>query len=166
MRKGERMHIKVIFTMACMACCLAAQAQREIMVVDMVTKQPMSGVAVTIDSAMYTQRMTNYRGRIIVPIDAKSVTLSRQGYEVRNISMYELPDTVELMRTYQAIGEAVIYGSRPTVSSDLHKAIEQIYGEIKQTPRATPLARFDFFKMFTARKDKRQRESIEATADY
>ena len=113
-----------------------------------------------------SQRLTNYKGEFTIPDDADSITLALTGYEPRGLNRSELTDTIELMRTYNALNEVIIYGKLPQVGIDFAKMLESLREEQRFTPRSTPLATFDFFSIFSAKKRKRTKERIEAIMDY
>lgn len=69
---------------------LGAAAQRECVVVDMETGVPLSGVVVTVDTALISQYRSNYRGEFTVPAEADSIVLGRQGYLARHLLCSEL----------------------------------------------------------------------------
>ena len=160
------MPMRYLITMLCAAWCACAAAQREGVVVDMETGVPLGGVVVTIDTALVSQRLTNYKGEFTIPDDADSITLALTGYEPRGLNRSELTDTIELMRTYNALNEVIIYGKLPQVGIDFAKMLESLRKEQRFTPRSTPLATFDFFSIFSAKKRKRTKERIEAIMDY
>lgn len=145
---------------------LGAAAQRECVVVDMETGVPLSGVVVTVDTALISQYRSNYRGEFIVPAEADSIVLGRQGYLSRHLLCSELTDTVALMRTFNAIREVVIYGSMPQVSAGISNMLGKLKEENKYMPRQTPVVSFDFFSIFTAKKRKRTEKRIKALENY
>ena len=126
---------------------LGAAAQRECVVVDMETGVPLSGVVVTVDTALISQYRSNYRGEFTVPAEADSIVLGRQGYLSRHLLCSELTDTVALMRTFNAIREVVIYGSMPQVSAGISNMLGKLKEENKYMPRQTPVVSFDFFSI-------------------
>ena len=78
----------------------------------------------------------------------------------------EVTDTILLLRKYQALREVVIYGSMPSVGFSMGKLREQLRKEEELTPRAVPLATFDFFSVFSAKKRKKTRERLKAIENY
>lgn len=160
------MSMRYMFALLGFVASLGASAQRECVVVDMETRTPLGGVVVTVDTALVSQRFSNYRGEFTVPADADSIVLGRQGYVNRHLMCSELTDTVELMRTFNAINEVVIYGKLPQVSIDFSNMLNALREQDSNIPRYTPVARFDFFSIFSAKKRKRTKERIKAIENY
>ena len=160
------MPIRFLLTIMLAVLCTSAHAQKESVVLDMETKMPVSGVVVTVNNAVTSQLLTNYRGLFLLPAAADSIVLGHPGYESLRLRRAEVTDTILLLRKYQALREVVIYGSMPSVGFSMGKLREQLRKEDELTPRAVPLATFDFFSVFSAKKRKKTRERLKAIENY
>ena len=69
------MPIRFLLTTMLAALCASAHAQKESVVLDMETKMPVSGVVVTVNSAVTSQLLTNYRGLFLLPAAVFAVGL-------------------------------------------------------------------------------------------
>lgn len=157
---------RCLTVLLCAACSLCAAAQTEIVVIDMETRVPLAGVVVTLDTALVSQRMTDYKGEFMVPADADSITLAMTGYVSRRLLRSELTDTVELLRTYNALNEVVIYGNLPKVGIDFSRMMQSMREEQRLTPKSNALVTFDFFSIFSLKKRKRTKERLKAIENY
>lgn len=157
---------RFLTTLFCTACSLFASAQTKSVVIDMETRTPLAGVVVTVGAAAVSQRRTNYKGEFEIPAHADSIILGKSGYESRHLLRSELTDTIELMRTYNALNEVIIYGKLPQVGLDFSHMMNAMSEEQHMTPKSKPLVTFDFFSIFTKKKNKRTKERIKAIENY
>ncbi len=113
--------------------CMSSMAQRKCIVIDMETHVPVRDVLVRFYHWTCTNdsqdTLRNSHGRLlvtsaktawdgIVEIDslAEKIELSRSGYMGRKMDIAELADTIELLPSFNALSEVVVWGKRRTAN--------------------------------------------------
>ena len=94
--------------MAALACSLAAAAQKQMVVADVETRQPIEGVNVTSSVATLT---TDSLGRFTVADSCRSLIVSHVNYESRIINVEEVRDTVWMISKLLNVQEVVVFGN-------------------------------------------------------
>ena len=74
---------------------VCAQAQRRIVVIDMDTELPVSGVSVKVDKERSVT--TDHMGRVSVPVVFDSISFRHVRYEPERIALAEVPDTMYML---------------------------------------------------------------------
>lgn len=104
-----------IAILAALACCLALQAQRQRVVVDVETLTPIGGVNVIGSGAPAT---TDSLGHFTMADSCRSLLFSHVNYESRLVNLDEIADTVFLISKLLNVKEVVVFG-KPKPREDL-----------------------------------------------
>lgn len=88
-------------------CCMLAQAQRRLTVVDVETLFPIGGANVVANGLT---AQTDSLGHVVVMDSCRSVAFSHVNYESRIISLEEVRDTVFLISKLLNLKEVVVFG--------------------------------------------------------
>lgn len=97
----------VLWLLMTVLCCLSATAQKRMVVVDIETLIPISGVNVTSKDSTFT---TDSLGWFPVPDNSKSLAFSHVNYESRIINLKEVRDTVFMISKLLNLKEVVVFG--------------------------------------------------------
>lgn len=156
-----------IILMWSVLCVYAAQGQRFV-VIDMETKLPVRNVVVKCGDGKSTA--TIWDGSFMLDTLAADnvdslITLSRSGYMTRSMTHDELTDTLELLPTFNALTEVIIFGKRRTpFSFCLSK------DDIIPPPMPKPGTSADIMgaleKLFTYKSRKRLKETKKRMEEY
>ena len=100
---------------ACTSASLLAvsagmEAQRQCVVIDASTKQPLRGVFVRCDNDSTVK--TPWNGLICLPDSFRTVSFSHPKFERRILKQSELEDSVFMLPSSQMLNEVVVYGKR------------------------------------------------------
>lgn len=99
---------RTILLTTTLLCCVLAQAQRRLTVVDVETLFPISGVNVVAKSLT---AQTDSLGHVVVTDSCQSVVFSHVNYESRIINIEEVRDTVFLISKLLNLKEVVVFGN-------------------------------------------------------
>ena len=101
---------RLYLTLAVLLCCVAASAQRRLVVIDVETLEPVGGANVVCNSL---SAQTDTLGYITVPDSCLSLLFSHVNYESRLINLKEVRDTVFLISKLLNVKEVVVFGKTP-----------------------------------------------------
>ena len=104
--------LRPLLILAALVCCLAASAQRRLVVVDFETGVPVGGANV-VGNGLTTQADT--LGFVVVPDSCRSLVFSHVNYESRLINLNEVRDTIFLLSKLLHLKEVVVFGKAPEV---------------------------------------------------
>lgn len=152
----------LLLTLLTLCCCRCRAQQRQKVVIDAETNVPVRDVQVYMNATDGQRLTTDYRGCVILPDTARSITLCHPKYEELQTNLSETTDTILLLPNLRRLNELVVIGHRPQISPDMMKMPEPIAGP---TPKGASVS-FDFFSLFTWKKRKKQKERMKAIEDY
>lgn len=90
---------------------VCAQAQRRIVVIDMDTDLPVSGVSVKVDKERSVT--TDHMGRVSVPVVFDSISFRHVRYEPERIALAEVPDTMYMLPVEHMLPEVNVSAASP-----------------------------------------------------
>lgn len=138
-------------------------------VIDMESHTPMKGVEVIVNGRYADKVVTDYTGRFTVAGDVKELTFIRQGYESLLLKKAELKDTIELLPSYNRVGEVIVYGKMPGKHIPMMAQLTKELKEMVLVPKGNQVASGDFLgwlRVFekgyvSAKKRKERMKAIE-----
>ena len=148
---------------------IAAMAQqpvdvkRPVVVIDAETGVRIRDVQIFVNDNKANRIVTDYKGEFAIPDTARTLTMCHPKYEKRMMDAGEFTDSISLLPNYNRLNELVVIGRQPKISADIMTGVKQTAISV---PQPKPLATFDFFSIFTAKKRKKTRQRIEAIKDY
>ena len=89
------------------AGCISAEAQKQLVVVDVETNTPVAGVNVQGKKGVVT---TDSLGLFIVPDSSRTLVFSHLNYESRIVNLEEVRDTVYIISKLMNLQEVVVFG--------------------------------------------------------
>ena len=104
-------HIGIIIYM--LLICTNANSQRRIVIINMETGVPVRGVIVQYGATACDT--TIWDGSLLIDTLAddcrsREITLRRSGYMTRTMTFEELTDTIDLLPSFNALTEVIVYG--------------------------------------------------------
>ena len=138
--------MKRILILCLMFCCwLVAQAQRQIVVIDAETFEPIEGVSVRADSMKAVR--TNARGEAFVPERFDSITFSHLKYGRDRLAAKEVADTMMMFAHDMELPEVVVMAVSPELTRSIRSSIKRIVSGIPQNTGSS----FDFANLLDKR---------------
>ena len=122
-----------MFRVFCLLCCLvpaivSAVAQKRLVVVDVETRVPISGVNVR--SSAHQADTTDWQGFITIPDSCRTLSLTHVKYESRILNISEVKDTIFLISKLMGLPEVTVFG---------HGKGEDKLKELKNSLRLDPV---------------------------
>lgn len=146
-----------------------ATAQRRLVVVDVETRMPISGVNVV--SSAQRADTTDWQGVISVPDSCRSLSLTHVKYESRLLNLTEVKDTIFLISKLMGLPEVTVFGQGK--GEDELKELKRRMWMAKteaQLAAADPSAGFNILglvsKLLKRRKDKNKELFLKMLEDY
>ena len=137
--------------------------KRPVVVIDAETGVRIRDVQIFVNDNEENRIVTDYKGEFAIPDTARKLTMCHPKYEKRMMDAGEFADTISLLPNYNRLNELVVVGKRPKININFGMSAKE---EAMAVPQPKPLATFDFFSIFTAKKRKKTRQRIEAIKDY
>jgi len=153
--------------------CVNTDAQRRYVVIDMETKIPVRNVVVQCEGS--TVANTIWDGSFVLDslmadsCDA-TIALSRSGYMTKTLTSKEMTDTLELLPSFNALGEVIVNGKRRSRVS-MGKNYTPSFTDGLPDPSKAPVS-FDvdiagsLEKLFSGKRRKRLEETKKRMAEY
>ena len=128
-------HLRLLGSVVLLYVCSSLDAQRRIVVVDMETGVPVRNVVVQYGKG--SECVTIWDGSVLLDTlvdgfrDGK-IIMRRSGYMTRTLVYEELTDTINLLPSFNALGEVVIYGKKR--EQQFQWSLPKSYGESRSMP--------------------------------
>lgn len=103
-------------------------------VIDMESHTPMKGVEVVVNGRYADKVMTDFQGHFTVNGVVNDLTFICQGYETLLLTKAQLKDTIQLLPSYDRVGEVIIYGKMPGKHIPM---MAQLQKELKSIPKTS-----------------------------
>lgn len=166
---GRRLNL--LMTVFALQMCIVVDAQRRIVVVDMESGVPVRNVVVVYGknacdstiwdgSAMLDTLADDFKSREII--------LRRSGYMTRTLTYEELDDTLDILPSFNALTEVIIYGDKNR--SKFQWTLPKSYKPELPSPGAGASVSTDILggieKLFSYKRRKRLKEMRKRMAEY
>lgn len=154
--------MRQLLTIVLLAFCGLVAAQRQIVVLDATTLQPIPGVSVWADSLR--AQKTNDEGVVQVPERFDSLTFSHLKYGRERLAAHEVADTMLMFDREQELPEVVVLGVGPDLMRSLRKTYER-----SAQPREMSVFTFDLGNILDrrGRRDRKHRKrALEIQREY
>ncbi|MCR4852263.1 MAG: carboxypeptidase-like regulatory domain-containing protein [Prevotella sp.] len=145
--------MRQLLTIVLLAFCGFVAAQRQIVVLDASTLQPIPGVSVRADS-LHAMK-TDVDGMVAVPERFDSITFSHLKYGSERLAAAEIADTMLMFSRDVSLPEVVVMGVGP----DLMRAIRKDHERILNRPRYIAPLNFELAEILD-RRGRRDRKHL------
>lgn len=165
-------YLRLLCSAVLLYVCSGIDAQRRIVVVDMETRVPVRNVVVQYGKD--TDCTTIWDGSALLDTLAdcfrdKNIIMRRSGYMTRTLVYEELTDTIELLPSFNALGEVVIYGKKR--EQQFQWSLPKSY-DVSRSMSSVPALRANtdilgaIDKLFSYKRRKRLEEAKKRMSEY